>query len=150
MGAVELALALTLGQNGASDAPFSNEKALNLLIAIYQYLRTTKRSDGSFDREAARDFSRYLLGLCTWLCYACPFGDGNTMTQHHFTLTSEYIELHSLLKFLGIAPSGGAAKVMVAEGLVSVDGVPESRKTRKLHAGVIVRVGDEEIHILAP
>jgi len=64
MGAVDLALRLTLESLGRSEAHLSNEKALKLLIAIYQYLRSTKRSDGSFDEAAVRDFSRYLLGLC--------------------------------------------------------------------------------------
>lgn len=71
------------------------------------------------------------------------------MTQHTFPLDREFIELHNLLKLLGIAPSGGAAKAMVADGQVSVDGVVESRKTRKLHGGETVRVGDEEIHVVA-
>lgn len=71
------------------------------------------------------------------------------MNVHHFTLTGPYIELHALLKLLAIASSGGAAKIMVAEGMVEVDGVQELRKTRKLYAGAIVRIGDEEIHIEA-
>lgn len=71
------------------------------------------------------------------------------MTQHTFPLDREFIELNILLKLLGIAPSGGAAKAMVADGQVSVDGVVESRKTRKLYGGETVRVGDEEIHVVA-
>lgn len=71
------------------------------------------------------------------------------MTQHTFPLDREFIELHNLLKLLGIAPSGGAAKALVAEGQVSVDGLLESRKTRKLFGGETVRVGDEEIHVVA-
>jgi len=71
------------------------------------------------------------------------------VTQHTFPLDREFIELNILLKLLGIAPSGGAAKAMVADGQVSVDGVVESRKTRKLHGGETVRVGDEEINVVA-
>ena len=63
MAALELARQLTQEQL-QGESPLSSEKALKLLIAIYQYLRTIKGSDGSFDREAARDFCRYLLGLC--------------------------------------------------------------------------------------
>ena len=62
------------------------------------------------------------------------------MAHHTFTLNSEYIELDKLLKLLAIASSGGAAKAMVAEGMVSVDGEPETRKTRKLRAGCVVEV----------
>ncbi|MEC5400128.1 RNA-binding S4 domain-containing protein [Uliginosibacterium sp. H1] len=60
------------------------------------------------------------------------------MTEQTFTLTTEYIELDKLLKLLAIAPSGGAARVMVAEGEVRVDGETELRKTRKLRAGSVV------------
>lgn len=45
------------------------------------------------------------------------------------------IELCQFLKFGGLAASGGEAKQMVAEGRVSVNGVVEARKRRKLAAG---------------
>lgn len=70
------------------------------------------------------------------------------MAQHSFRLEGEYIELHTLLKLLALASSGGAAKVLVAQGLVTVDGIVETRKTRKLRAGQVVRMGDEEIRIV--
>lgn len=66
-----------------------------------------------------------------------------------FILTHDYIELDKLLKLLAIASSGGAAKAMVAEGMVTVDGALETRKTRKLYAGSVVRVGDAQIRIRA-
>ncbi|MGC3962947.1 MAG: RNA-binding S4 domain-containing protein [Rhodocyclaceae bacterium] len=69
------------------------------------------------------------------------------MTTHTFTLTSEYIELDKLLKLLAIASSGGAAKAMIAEGQVTVDGEVELRKTRKLRAGSTVRVAGETIEV---
>lgn len=68
-------------------------------------------------------------------------------TQHRFTLTREFITLDSLLKLLTIAPSGGIAKMMVAEGLVEVNGEVETRKTRKLRAGDLVSVEGHEIRI---
>jgi ribosome-associated protein len=70
------------------------------------------------------------------------------MARHVFPLRGEYIELHNLLKLLSITPSGGAAKMMVAEGTVTVDGEVETRKARKLRAGSVVRVGDDEIRIV--
>jgi len=69
------------------------------------------------------------------------------MAQHDFRLEGEYIELNILLKLLALAPSGGAAKAMVAAGEVMVDGEVETRKTRKLRAGNVVTVGEEEIRI---
>jgi ribosome-associated protein len=70
------------------------------------------------------------------------------MIHHTFRLEGEYIELHNLLKLLALASSGGAAKALVAEGAVSVDGTVETRKTRKLRAGQVVRLGDDEIRIV--
>jgi ribosome-associated protein len=71
------------------------------------------------------------------------------MSKHIWRLQGEYIELHNLLKLLAIAPSGGMAKVMVAEGLVSVDGEVETRKTRKLRVGNVVTVEGEVIEVVA-
>ena len=52
-----------------------------------------------------------------------------------FSLAGEYITLDNLLKIMGAAPSGGAAKAMVAAGEVRVDGATELRKTCKIRAG---------------
>lgn len=72
------------------------------------------------------------------------------MAIHDFELRSEFIELNVLLKLLGLAPSGGAAKAMVADGAVAVDGEIETRTRRKLRPGQTVRLADEEIRIVAP
>ena len=70
------------------------------------------------------------------------------MSQNlQFDLTSEYIELCNLLKLVGLADSGGRGKTMVAEGLVKVDGVVESRKTAKIRTGQTVVVGSQKILI---
>lgn len=71
------------------------------------------------------------------------------MNQHNFQLNAEFIELHVLLKLLALAPSGGAAKAMVADRQVSVDGLVETRKACKLRAGQVVSVGEDEVLILA-
>ncbi len=55
-----------------------------------------------------------------------------------FQLKDEFVRLCDLLKLTGIAGSGGQGKHMVAEGLVTVDGRPESRKTAKIRAGQAV------------
>lgn len=64
-------------------------------------------------------------------------------------LRGEYITLDNLLKVAGIAHSGGAAKLMVADGLVQVDGAVELRKTAKIRAGQRVQVGDERLLVTA-
>ena len=55
-----------------------------------------------------------------------------------FELRGEYITLDALLKATGLAPSGGVAKLMVADGRVQVDGHEELRKTCKIRAGQVV------------
>jgi ribosome-associated protein len=66
-----------------------------------------------------------------------------------FTLKGEFIELCNLLKLTGIADSGGQGKAMVADGLVKVDGKPESRKTAKIRAGQVVECMEQTIQVLA-
>jgi ribosome-associated protein len=55
------------------------------------------------------------------------------------------IELCQLIKFAGLAESGGAAKQMVADGEVTVNGAAESRKRRQLLAGDKVTVGGQTL-----
>jgi len=57
-----------------------------------------------------------------------------------FSLAGEFITLDNLIKIMGAAPSGGAAKAMVAAGEVRVDGAVELRKTCKIRAGQRVEV----------
>lgn len=71
------------------------------------------------------------------------------MQTVEFNLNTEYVELCNLLKLVGLADSGGRGKTMVAEGLVSVDGLIEYRKTAKIRVGQIVQCQDTTIHILA-
>jgi len=67
------------------------------------------------------------------------------MQQLEFQLNGEYVELNQLLKMAGLCDSGGAGKALVAEGVVSVDGQVELRKTAKIRAGSIVSLGDARI-----
>jgi len=71
------------------------------------------------------------------------------MTLHRFELRGEFIPLNDLLKLLGLVPSGGAAKALIAEGAVVVDGEIETRIRRKLRPGQVVRFADEEIRVVA-
>lgn len=71
------------------------------------------------------------------------------MQAVEFTLDGEYIELNQLLKLVGICDSGGAGKAIVAEGLVSVDGQLELRKTCKIRAGSVVTLEDVRIKVIA-
>jgi len=69
------------------------------------------------------------------------------MQQLEFELRGEFVELNQLLKLSGVCDSGGEGKMLVAEGVVSVDGKVELRKTAKIRAGQVVTLGDVQIHV---
>ena len=72
------------------------------------------------------------------------------MRRLQLDLRGDYITLDALLKATGLAPSGGIAKMMVADGLVQVDGREELRKTCKIRAGQVVTAADAEVTVLGP
>ena len=72
------------------------------------------------------------------------------MQQLEFVLDREFVELNQLLKLSGLCDSGGAGKMLVADGAVKVDGKLESRKTAKIRAGQVVRIGDVQVKVVAP
>jgi len=55
-----------------------------------------------------------------------------------FELRSDFIPLCDLLKYCGVTETGGMAKHLIAEGMVSVDGEVELRKTCKIRTGQVV------------
>ena len=63
-------------------------------------------------------------------------------------LRGDHIALDALLKSTGLAPSGGAAKALIGAGKVRVDGRDELRKTCKIRAGQVVRVGDACVRVI--
>ena len=60
----------------------------------------------------------------------------------------EFIELHNLLKVIGLCNSGGQAKLLIAEGLVSVGGKVETRKRCKIRAGQQVDFNGESVAVI--
>jgi ribosome-associated protein len=71
------------------------------------------------------------------------------MKTNTFELRGEYIELCNLLKLVGIANSGGQGKLMVSDGIVTVDGNVETRRTAKIRAGQVVECLGETIQVTA-
>lgn len=58
-------------------------------------------------------------------------------------LNSSPTELYKILKFEGLVASGGEAKKVISEGLVTVNGETETRKRKKIIAGdTIIFNGD--------
>ena len=60
----------------------------------------------------------------------------------------EYIALNDLLKIVGLCDSGGAAKIVIADGKVKVDDVTELRKTCKIRQGQKVQYAGETISVV--
>ena len=62
-----------------------------------------------------------------------------------FNLTGEHIALFQLLKATHLCGTGGEAKIMIAEGLVTVDGEVETRLRKKIRIGQTVAYNGEQI-----
>ena len=62
-------------------------------------------------------------------------------------ITSEPVELYKILKFEGMVGSGGEAKLVIAEGMVRVNGQVETRKRKKIIAGDIIEFADDVIRV---
>ncbi|MBC8210756.1 MAG: RNA-binding S4 domain-containing protein [Gammaproteobacteria bacterium] len=60
-------------------------------------------------------------------------------------INQQPVELFKVLKFEGLVSSGGAAKTVIADGLVRVNGEIETRKRKKLLAGDIIEFGTEKV-----
>ena len=57
------------------------------------------------------------------------------------------VELFKILKFEGLAASGGEAKSLIADGRVSVNGQVETRKRKQIVAGDVVGFAGEQLLI---
>ena len=62
-------------------------------------------------------------------------------------ISREPIELYKILKFEGMATSGGQAKAAVASGEVLVNGKFETQKRKKIVSGDTIEFNDEKICI---
>jgi ribosome-associated protein len=66
-----------------------------------------------------------------------------------FKIEGEYIELIQLLKAIGLAQTGGHAKLIVEEEMVTRNGEIETRKRAKLIPGDVIEVDDYVVHLHA-
>lgn len=57
------------------------------------------------------------------------------------------IKLDQFLKLMGVAPSGGQAKLMIVDGDVKVNGTVEIRRGRKLVSGDKVTVEGQTFEV---
>ena len=65
------------------------------------------------------------------------------MESHRVQITTEYIELQALLKFEGIAPTGGAAKELIQSGQVTLNGETCPQRGRKIRPGDVVCIAGQ-------
>ncbi|MCG6938593.1 MAG: RNA-binding S4 domain-containing protein [Gammaproteobacteria bacterium] len=64
------------------------------------------------------------------------------------TLKTQPVELYKILKFEGLASSGGAAKLAIESAEVMVNGIVETRKRKKIVAGDIIEYNGEKLRLL--
>lgn len=62
-------------------------------------------------------------------------------------IQTEFIKLDALLKFAALVGTGGEAKYVISEGMVSVNGETCTMRGKKLRPGETVTFGDETIEI---
>ncbi len=62
-------------------------------------------------------------------------------------ILKQTVELFKILKFEGMVGSGGEAKMVIADGLVIVNGDVETRKRKKIINGDIIEFGQDIIRI---
>jgi ribosome-associated protein len=67
------------------------------------------------------------------------------MAQHTFKLTQDFIQLNQLMKVMGWAMTGGEANVIIDQGLVSVNGIQETRRRNKIYKGFEVSFQEEVV-----
>ncbi len=65
-----------------------------------------------------------------------------------FELSGDYIELNKLLKASALCETGGAAKIVIENGLAIVDGTVEYRKRCKIRNGQTVEYDGHSIQVV--
>lgn len=64
------------------------------------------------------------------------------------TINSEFIKLDQFLKWAEIASTGGEAKTLIMDGQVKVNNAVEFARGKKLHAGDMVEVQNQQFKIV--
>lgn len=62
-------------------------------------------------------------------------------------IMTEYIKLDSLLKLAALVGTGGEAKYVISEGMVTVNGEVCTQRGKKLHPGDRVVFAENELEI---
>lgn len=65
------------------------------------------------------------------------------------TINTEFIKLDSLLKFAALVGTGGEAKYVISEGMVTVNGEVCTQRGKKIYPGDKVRFDSFELEVTA-
>jgi ribosome-associated protein len=69
--------------------------------------------------------------------------------EQSIEIAGDTIRLGQLLKLAGAVSDGAEAKSLISSGQVTVNGDPELRRGRQLHPGDVVRLGTDDLRIVA-
>jgi ribosome-associated protein len=62
-------------------------------------------------------------------------------------ITREPVELYKILKFEGLVTTGGEAKLLIADGQVTVNGEIETRRRKKIVNGDVIEFSGEKLQM---
>lgn len=65
------------------------------------------------------------------------------MQKENVAITTEFITMDKLLKFSGVAETGGQAFLMVEDGVVKLNGKTITEKRKKVYPGDVVNVDNQ-------
>ena len=65
------------------------------------------------------------------------------MQKAEVVIDTEYISMDKLLKFSGIADTGGQAFLMIEDGIVTLNGVTVKEKKKKVRPGDVVNIDNQ-------
>jgi ribosome-associated protein len=74
-------------------------------------------------------------------------GEDNQADVRIVEISREPVELYKILKFEGMASSGGQAKAVIAEGQVLVNEKTETQKRKKIVTGDTIEFNREKIKV---
>jgi ribosome-associated protein len=69
------------------------------------------------------------------------------MQKAEVVIDTEYISMDKLLKFSGIADTGGQAFLMIEDGIVTLNGVTVTEKRKKVRPGDVVNI-DNQVELI--
>ena len=64
-------------------------------------------------------------------------------------ITTEYIKLGQLLKYVGIIDNGSFAKIYLVDNKVIINGEQDDRRGRKLYPGDVIEISNEKYTIIS-